>query len=238
MSEVHVELLAELRIEGKPLGRHIEHDPRSRDYAYEPDLATTDFKTVLHHRYGGVFDQGEVGSCTGNACAGAINTVPLRDKAIEAHSLKEADAVDLYELATHLDNIPGFYPEEDTGSTGLAVAKAAKQKGYITSYKHAFSVDAALAALQKRPIIIGIAWYEGYDNPDPTGLIKQAGQIRGGHEIELRGFQLASDLLDSLIIAENSWSSSWGLNGLFNFTVATFQQMMDQQGDATIMFRS
>lgn len=236
MSEVHVELISEIPIGGKRLGRHIEHDPRSRDYAY--DERVTDYRTVLHHRYGDVFDQGDLGSCTGNACAGAINTVPIRDKAIETHSLKEVDAVDLYELATTLDDVPGQYPPDDTGSSGLAVAKAAQQKGYITDYQHAFSVDAALAALQIGPIIIGIAWYEGYDSPDATGLVQKTGQIRGGHEIEVKGFQLASDLIDSLLIAENSWGLSYGLSGIFNFTVGTFQQMMDEQGDTTILTRA
>jgi hypothetical protein len=216
------------------LGRHIEHDEMSRNYAVEADRGVQ-YKSVLHRRYGGVLDQGQLGSCTGNACAGVINTLPVH--VAGAHTLKETDAVALYELATALDNIPGSYPPDDTGSSGLAVAKAAQQKGYITSYNHAFSLDAALQALQLGPVITGINWYEGFDQPDTTkhGLVEISGQIRGGHEIEILGFELMSSLMDSLLIAENSWGNSWGVKGRFCFTVATWRTLLDQQGDCTIL---
>lgn len=236
---VHVETLDEHVIEGKRLGRHVEHDPRSRDYAYEADVATTDYKTVHHRRYGSVLNQGQLGSCTGNACAGLINTAPEHTTPTLQATLHESDAVDLYELATHLDGIEGSYPPDDTGSSGLAVAKAALQKGYITSYKHAFTMSGALAALQKMPIITGVVWYEGFDNPDPnTGLVEIAGQIRGGHEFEILGFQVEPNLDDCLLIAENSWGSEWGLTGRFKFTVATWRKLLADSGDATILIRS
>jgi hypothetical protein len=152
--------------------------------------------------------------------------------------LKEADAVDLYELATHLDSYQGSYPPHDTGSSGLAVAKAAKQKGYITSYKHAFSIDAALAALQITPVITGVVWYEGFDNPDDSGLVKISGHIRGGHEFEVKGYHAENSIMDSFVICENSWGLSYSNSGIFRFTVATWQKLLEQQGDATILLRA
>lgn len=237
MTDVLVERLEEHTIEGKRLGRHVEHDPHSRDYAYVADLTATTLKSVHHRRYGTVFDQGQIGSCTGNACAGALNTVPLH--VLHQPVLHESDALDLYELATHIDTIHGVYPPDDTGSSGLAVAKAAKNKGYITSYRHAFSMDGALGALQVGPVITGVPWYEGFDNPDPdTGLVEIAGQIRGGHEFEILGFQLGNDVSSSLVVAENSWGADWGLSGRFKFTVSTWQRLLEQQGDVTILIKS
>lgn len=231
---LHCEHIEEVPVDGKPLGRHVEHDPKSKDYAIEEDTTIT-YKTVSHMRYGSVLNQGQLGSCTGNACAGVVNTAPVHDTSKPI--LHEADALALYELATKLDSISGSYPPTDTGSSGLAAAKAAMEKGYITSYKHAFSIGAALTALQSRPIMVGVVWYEGFDSPNETGLVEIAGQIRGGHEFEILGFKLESDLNDSLVIAENSWGTSYGVNGRFNFTVATLQRLLEDSGDVTVLFR-
>lgn len=231
MTETTVVQLAETKVDGKRLGRHVEHDPRSRDYAYQP--ATTTLVAVVHHRYGSIFDQGEIGSCTGNAAAGAKNTAPIYHT--DEHTLTEKGALELYELATILDGITGQYPPNDTGSSGLAVAKAAKQAGMIASYQHAFDMTAALAALQAGPVITGVPWYEGFDTPNAEGLVEISGQIRGGHEFVVRGYQPATSPGDSLVIADNSWGTSWGSSGHFYFTVDTWQKLLDQQGDVTIL---
>ena len=48
-----------------PLGRHINHDPESRRYAYpETDRV---LQSVRWPRRTPVLDQGNLGSCTGNA---------------------------------------------------------------------------------------------------------------------------------------------------------------------------
>jgi hypothetical protein len=225
--------IPEERVPGKPLGRHIEHDPRSRDFAYERVVKATSYRTVHHRRYGEVFDQGELGSCTGNAAAGAVNTVPVH-KSGQA-LLHEPDAINIYERATVIDGFPGTYPPDDTGSSGLAVAKVLLERKLISSFQHAFNLDAALAALQLQALILGINWYEGFDTPDQYGLVKIAGQVRGGHEIEAKGFTLRSPLSSSLILCENSWGNGYGLEGMFHFTVATLQQLLNDQGDATIL---
>lgn len=231
MTDSILKQIEEHVVEGKRLGRHVEHDPRSRNFAYEK--TTPSFKTVMHRRYGSLFDQGQIGSCTGNAMAGAVNTSPVHKRG--TRTLGESNAVDLYELATVLDGIPGQYPPDDTGSSGLAVAKAAQQKGYISAYQHAFDITAALSALQESPIIVGVNWYEGLDNPASDGLVAIAGSVRGGHEFLIRGFHLRDNLLDSYVMADNSWGTSWGDKGHFHFTVSTLEQLLAEQGDATIL---
>lgn len=234
MTDIVRKVIDEHLVEGKRLGRHVEHDPRSRDYAYEATAGA--LVAVEHTRHGSIFDQGQLGSCTGNAACGARNTEPLWNS--DDHVIAEAGAVDVYSLATRLDGTrDGYYPPTDTGSTGLAVAKAMKQEGMIGSYQHAFDMAAALTALQHGPVITGVAWYEGFDNPDANGLVKIAGQIRGGHEIVARGYEpgQAADGSDALIKLDNSWGTSWGLNGSFFWTVATWQKLLNQQGDVTIL---
>lgn len=221
-----VTLLEETAGAGR-LGRHVEHDPRSLDYPFEVD-STVPLVKVLWQRYGNPFNQGQLGSCTGNAITGVLNTAPFHAASGKLHT--EKDAVAIYEAATLIDNITGSYPPDDTGSSGLAVCKVAKSKGLIGGYKHALSIAAALQALMKGPVITGVAWYEGFDTPDSTGLVRISGEIRGGHEFEVRGYDPATDL----VTAENSWGTGWGLKGIFHFTSQTWAELLGQQGDVTV----
>lgn len=221
---------------GGRLGRHIEHDPRSRGHAFGAVVTSmVDLSNVRHVRRGGPLDQGELGSCTGNATAGAINTLPLH--VVGRHLLKEQQAVEIYERATVLDEFDGSYPPDDTGSSGLAAAQAAREMGYIDSYKHAFSVEEALAALMIGPVITGVNWYEGFDQPDSHGVVKIAGEVRGGHEFEVVGFEPHAKLDESRVVCINSWGTGWGWTGRFAFTVATWRRLLDEQGDVTILVK-
>lgn len=219
--------------EGGRLGRHVEHDPRSLDFGF--GVSISPLKQVRHRRHGNPFDQGDLGSCTGNAAAGLVNTEPFVSPTHPHTLLKEADAVKLYELATQLDDYPGQYPPDDTGSSGLAVAKAARQKGYIRAFRHAFSIDEALSALQVMPVITGVSWYEGFDKPDPTGRVKLSGEIRGGHEFEVIGYSPSDSPGDAMIEAVNSWGPNWGKGGHFFFTVSTWYDLLHAEGDVTVL---
>ncbi|QGJ93475.1 cysteine protease [Arthrobacter phage Mufasa8] len=209
--------------EVRPLGRHVNHDPRSR--AYQAVVAPTR-KPVLHRHYGPVLDQGQLGSCTGNAMAQALNTAPFHKP--RTRLLTEADAVAIYSAATALDSIPGHYPPEDTGSDGLSVAKAAKAKGYISSYTHAFSVEQALGALQLSPFLFGTSWHQSMFTPDAQGFVHPDGNVVGGHEILCIG-----DTGKELVFL-NSWGKGWGLSGKFKLTYEDFAALMADSGDVTV----
>ena len=176
-----------------------------------------------------------VHNCTGNALVGALMTEPLYRKGSEA--LGEPDAVEIYEKATLLDNVPGSYPPDDTGSSGLAVCKAAKQMGLLSSYRHAFSWTSALRALAQTPIIVGVSWYDSFDEPDAHGYVSitPQAQVRGGHEFELVGF----DADARTVHAVNSWGTHWGLHGRFTFSWDDLERLLSkaEQGDATIPIR-
>jgi len=210
------------------LGRHIEHDERSKQYPVARLQGAP--KSSNFARHCSPFDQGELGSCTGNAMAGVLMTDPFWQ---QGRLLTESDAVRLYAEATHLDKIRGNYPPDDTGSSGLAVAKAAKKEGWITSYEHAFGLDHLLHGLSQKPGLLGIYWYTSFDSPLPSGECPLAANatVRGGHEVEM--FRL--EVENKRVWCYQSWGSTWGGlgNGTFWFSFDTVSHLLSQHGDAT-----
>lgn len=207
------------------LGRHVAHDPRSWDY---PAEAAPSIKTTIHPLPPELpLNQGDLGSCTGNAMAGllACHGVPV----------DETLALKLYEEATALDPYPGQYPPEDTGSAGLYVAKAARKAGLCKWYRHAFGLAHALHAIVLRPVIIGINWYSSFDTPYAGGLIEivPGAIVRGGHEVLVYGV----DAENKQILICNSWGTTYGQNGTVRLPWGDFEHLLDEQGDVlTVSF--
>lgn len=209
---------------GMRLGRHVRHDPRSRAYAIEAAPLAT-LKTVRHKRLVKPYDQGDTGSCTGNACAGVLSTAPWR------HRFGERTARSIYSAATKLDGLSGSWPPDDTGSDGLSVAKVAVAKGWAAGYGHAFSLDAALTALQTSAVLVGITWLTGCDRPDASGLVAYKGTVRGGHEIEADEV----DVDRRLVGFTNSWGTGWGASGRFYLSWDDFGLALADYGDVTVL---
>lgn len=203
------------------LGRHVEHDPRSRHYP----APRAPLKTIEHRHYGTVFNQEQTNACSGFAAAGLLMTKPFFTR---ARSLTHNDALAIYARATHLDPFRGIYPPADTGSSGLAVMKAARQMGYIGSYAHAFGLQHALEALVVAPVITGVFWYGSFDKPR-HGRITKSGARRGGHEFVVTGIHLPS----KTVRACNSWGPSWGDGGFFELSWSLWGELLEMQGDVT-----
>lgn len=215
------------------LGRHIVHDPRSRQYAL--DTSDVVLRSARHTSHIDVLDQGNLGSCTGNAMVGALGTSPCWEPlAAKANppTLNEALAVSLYGSATRIDEWPGSYPPEDTGSSGLAVCKAAKAMGLISEYRWTFSVDDALLALVNGPVLAGIAWQDTFDRPGPTGelVMDWSSTTRGGHEVVLD--EIDVDL--ERVWLRNSWGPLWGIEGRAWMSWGTFERLLDDSGDVAV----
>jgi hypothetical protein len=224
---------------GKPggLGRHVNHDPMSRSFAHRP--SSTTLVSKIWDRHYAVLDQGQTGSCTGNAELGAIYTGNVFSALTDALKAKyqptEGTARDvLYHLATQIDGFPGTYPPNDTGSDGVSVSKAAQQLGLISGYRHTFSLDDALATLSNDAhVITGVNWYGAFDTPDAEGLVrlpKTLGRPEGGHEFLVYGL----DVTKEEISARNSWGSGWGVAGEFKFSFTDWGRLLKQQGDVTV----
>ena len=189
-------------------GRHIEHDPASRSFAVG-DLAEAPTGDIVWRRWSPILTQ-RIGSCTGNAMAGLLACEPWCHTPEQGMAFDEPFAETIYSEATHLDNVPGVYPPDDTGSTGLAVCKAARRRGLITSYRWAFSTRGLLHALQHGPVLLGVAWHEAMVEPDRYGVVRPVGQVLGGHEVVCRGVRAGN------LVCDNSWGDDWGpLGGSF-----------------------
>lgn len=215
------------------LGRHVNHDPRSRAFGVDTEDQVTPGH-IFHERFIPILDQGRLGSCTGNAGTGLLGSGPFfRSAPVHGLALDEPFAIGLYAQATHFDRVPGYYPPVDGGSSGLGVAKALRARAIVDRYEHAFSIKGMLTALKRAPVIVGTVWLSGMSEPDARGFVHLAGAVEGGHEYLCREFEPASRLSDGVLTFDNSWSSSWGDGGRFRISVADFAYLLRQQGDVT-----
>lgn len=209
------------------LGRHVEHDPRSRDH----DIARTvaaEVKPVEWVRHSPILDQGALGSCTGNAMAGWLACEPHCTSDTAGVVFDERIATDLYSRATRVDPWPGEWPPDDTGSSGNAVAKAARERGWIRSWSWAFTGAALLRALQLGPVIVGVPWFESMYEPDAAGTVEPRGAVAGGHEFLIRGWN------GRFLLADNSWGTGFGVNGSFRFTRTAWEVLRSNRADVTV----
>jgi len=227
-------LLPEVKKKHHRLGRHIHHDPRSLAFRVG---ATATPKTVRWERHIPVFDQGDLGSCTINAGLGALGsgnlfaTLPADVQAKLAAASVQTDLVQpLYREETRLDSYPGAWEPDDTGSDGLSSAKTMQKHGWISGYRHITSIGEAHAGIQEGPLIGGFSWFSGMDTPDKKGVVNPTGTVRGGHEWEIIGYDLDTDLWECV----NSWSEGWGLDGHFFLSTKALTYLMSQQGDMTL----
>ena len=219
---------------GFKLGRKIEHDSRSWNYRVPATRKAwwwpfcpkpIEHKTAMWEPRIAPLDQGNLGSCTGNAMVACLSAAPTLPTPLS--TLTEALAIAIYSMATRVDEFQGTYPPDDTGSSGLAVAKVAKSKGLISSYNHAFSITDVINALQSGPVIVVIAWREDMFTPDAAGFAHYTGPVAGGHEICLFGYEADSGTFHF----RNSWGSSWGDNGNFLMSNRDLTVALAQRGD-------
>jgi hypothetical protein len=178
-----------------------------------------------------ILDQFYTSSCTGFALANCLNTTRFVQSRPARRYLRHDNAIRLYSLATQLDQFPGTYEPDDTGSSGLAVAKAGKQLGYLSGYQHAFGFDHFLASIALQPVIVGTPWYDGMFTPDDAGgYLRPTGQMVGGHQYLILGANLRSRYVTIL----NSWGPGWGVNGRARIGFADFAALLADQGDVTV----
>lgn len=214
------------------LGRHVRHDSRSREFAVSSGPTSTLVSKRWTRRIP-VLDQGDVGSCTGNAAAGWLGTDDATRQGVSmlgGKPVDEAMAVAFYSAATELDSAAGAYPPDDTGSDGLSVAKALQNAGACTGYQHAFSLSAALTALQSGPVMFGVDWYEAMFDPAADGRLSITGQLAGGHEFVVDEI----DVPGQRVWLTNSWGPSWGMQGRAYLTYADAVTLLRRDGDVTV----
>jgi len=223
------EHIDEIVVPGKRLGRHV--DTRLRQLARPYTGPRQPIVSVTWPRHIPILDQGDVGSCTGNAMTGALGTGPLWDALPKGHPvLDENEALKIYSEAEVIDG-NGPYPPNDDGSSGPSVAKAAEDDGLISGFNHYTDLDSTLQALMNGPVILGVNWYSSFDTPAADGTVAIGGNayVRGGHEVLVRTVDVASQMIG----LDNSWGTGYGVDGSFKMSYATLERLLSENGDAT-----
>lgn len=231
------------------LGRHVVHDPQSRQFDLAELAGGVPTRPISWRRRGPIFDQGRcppsvlatvganpektsIGCCTMCAAFGLLLTEPFYRPG-KGYTL--ADVLPGYHRETVLDGraIPGVWPPEDTGSAGLYAMKVLRELGLISGWRSAFSLRSVLTALGRGPVAVGTNWYESMFDPvrragrDVLDIAPSAG-VAGGHEWIIDKF----DPDEQMVGMTNSWGVGWGTNGTAWLSLDTLNRLLHERGDA------
>jgi hypothetical protein len=214
------------------LGRNVEHDPRSRAYAYRRDAGAT-LRSARHRTHLPTLDQ-HVGSCTCNTVLKLISydqhwpTLTAAQRlaiGIDPNALVD----DLYRETTRNDEFDGAWEPNDTGSSGTSASKTIVRRGWAKGFQHTFSLDDALFALSDWAVGLGAWWYSSFDNPSNDGgvTLTASARRRGGHEFVLDEI----DVENQIVWGQNSWGDDFGIDGRFWFPWRDLERLLDEDGD-------
>lgn len=218
------------------LGRKVCHDSQSLRYL-APRKDPRKLTSTRHEFMIPVLDQLNEGSCTGHAGGHNLGSREFWSTAGSKVFKREEEADhlwarQLYCDATVIDNWPGSFEPDDTGSDGLSVAKVLKSRGLIAGYLHATSIEAILTALARQVVMVGTSWYEGMYDVDPhSGRMNVSGPTLGGHEYVLDEIRVESREVGM----RNSWSAQWGQAGRAYMSWDDLGKLMSDQGDCTVL---
>jgi C1A family cysteine protease len=188
-----------------------------------------------------VFDQGQLGSCTANAVAGAVEY----DAKLNGSDPGLLSRLWIYYYERKIEGSPA---DKDTGAQGRDGFKVCKTIGVplekdwpydiakfseepqasladearqhrISNYRSVpRNLDSMRAVLSNRQTIaFGFTVYESFESPDvaKTGIVPMPTRNErtlGGHEVLLVGY-LKNEPNYGLV--RNSWGTGWGLQGYF-----------------------
>lgn len=220
-----------VRAEDSRLGRVVVHDPRSRAFPMAVTVDTSTWRTRTLRTYDPIPNPNqEIGCCTYCSKSTQLNTVGNRVKGV---ILNMSDALTGYSLATKLDPFTGFWPPDDTGSSGLAAAKAAQQLGQGGEYRWFFGgVDPIVSYLMTPdavPVSVGTYWYYDMFDQDSRGRIEPTGQVAGGHQWTIRGYDVTHDEFIA-----RCW---WGYFRDFRIRREHVGDLLADDGDAHVQLR-
>lgn len=215
--------------------------PDHRDYYYTSSKPVVtpphkDLRPALPPCY----DQGDLGSCTGNAIAGILHYNEICQK--KAPYLTPSRLFIYYN-----ERVIDGTITEDAGSTLRHGIQAVSRWGYCAENDWPYDIarfadvpsDSAYGAAKKEiikeymrvnqnlndlraviasghPVTMGFSVYESFESREvrDTGIVPMPGldeQDIGGHAVLLVGYDDPS----SRFIVRNSWGSDWGDNGYF-----------------------
>jgi len=210
----------------------------SRDKPYTLSSVAQPNVVDLRPYCSSIEDQGNLGSCTGNAIAGAIELLDKRaGKNLDVSRLYIYYYERLFEGTVNYDS--GAYirdgmravynygaPTENlwpyditkfrTQPSQQAITDGAKRK--VTLYQAVANHQGCLDALANGyPVVIGFSVYSSFESATVarTGIMPYPNtsreQLLGGHAVLLVGY----DKTRQVYIVRNSWGTSWGDRGYF-----------------------
>lgn len=227
MTDLHIETMPQ---RDPRLGRQVAHDPRSRSFAAVP--AQVQPTKRFRHRVIGprVTPNQLVGCCTGVAEAVIANSLPNR---VKGRVLNMEDALKAYRIATRTDPFPGSWEPTDTGSSGLAAAKAAVELGWASRYEWCFGLDHLRSVLPERPVSVGTWWPGTAFDLDADGYLDCSGGYVGGHQWAVLGWDPKGDTFYGLCW----WGMDWPTpraRGRFRIRGTDLGRLLADDGDAHI----
>lgn len=186
-----------------------------------------------------VFDQGQLGSCTANAVAAALQFDASLD--LVTRRARRRSRLDIYYGERDLE---GELGQGDTGAYGRDGFKFAQQTGVLLEsvWKYDIStyegpppvgkrykltkpyaavpqtIDSIKAALSNnQTVAFGFRVYDSFESGQVAsdGIVPMPGPYEselGGHETLVVGYLAA---YPNHALVRNSWSSSWGIGGYF-----------------------
>ena len=209
----------------------------SRDHLFAPTITTLPSRVDLRPGCSPIEDQGQLGSCTGNAIAGIIEYLDRR-----AGKMIDVSRLFIYYEERVLESTVN----EDVGAYIRDGIKVVNKKGVcleplwpymISRYRTKPSASAYKDALRRKarsyqkitnftgvkqalaqgyPVVIGFDVYESFDTQQvaDTGIMpypQPNEELLGGHAVTLVGYDDATNTF----IARNSWGPDWGDHGYF-----------------------
>lgn len=200
-----------------------------------------------------VEDQGNLGSCTGNAIAGALEYLErlngadtavdvsrlfiyYQERVIENTVKQDAGAM-IRDGVKACANVgycwEKFWPYKITKFAAKPPAAAYKDAATrkITQYLRVTNLDDLTHALaSKYPVVFGFSVYESFESADvaKTGVMPmpdKSEKLLGGHAVLAVGYDMPSQRL----IVRNSWGPDWGQAGYFTmpFDYVTNRHLSD-----------
>jgi C1A family cysteine protease len=221
--------------------------PDARDHIYSaprPTAAALPPSVDLTSGFGGVYDQGQLGSCTGNALAGAFefdlrkqklpDFVPSRlfiyynERRIEGtiHSDSGAQIRDGVKTLVR----QGVCPEPEWPYDIEKFADKPPKACYTDGLTHqATSYERVPQTLEELkgclaegyPFVFGFTVYQSFESPEvaKTGVVPMPSSkesVLGGHAVVAVGYDDASERFR----VRNSWGTGWGQDGYFTMPYA------------------
>jgi C1A family cysteine protease len=215
--------------------------PDHRDLTYSaPHALPLPEKVDLRPFMPGVYDQGELGSCTANAISAILEYCEIRQKkaAVEPPSRlfiyyneRELESSIPYDAGAQIrDGIKtlslfGFCPERiwpyaisRFAERPPEAAYASARKEIVDSYARVPQNSRGLRSClaEAHPVVFGFSVFSSFETPEVarTGIMpvpKRGEELLGGHAVLIVGY----DDREGMYIVRNSWGAGFGQGGYF-----------------------